>query len=302
MIAQKRGSAEGSLPRNILNNRKGSAEGSLPRNILNNRKGSAEGSLPRNILNNRKGQVTIFIIIAILLVSIILFIAYFNGWFKFEKSSTDNPKEYVENCMLVSIKEIEDNLIKSNTYPNFNSENYILFEQQKIPYLCTVSEFYKPCIPQDPAMIIRVSQLMENKVTRDVKTCLENLYEDFDLENYQVTKQPGEIKLDILPNTINVKLNETIYVSKGESSYTISGFELDYGTKFYDTIRLIQTIVNYESTLCEFNKLNWMKSYPEIIISTTRSSDQTKIYSIKDRLTDREIKFAIKTCVLPAGI
>jgi hypothetical protein len=251
---------------------------------------------------NKSGQVTIFIIVALLIVGIIFAVIYFSGFFTFEESSTKNPKAYIENCMLASVKEVEETILKSNTYPNFNSTNYILFEQEKIPYLCIASEFYKPCIPQDPAMIMRVKQLMENKVARDVKTCITKLYEDLDDEGYRVTKTEGEMILDILPDTINVNLNETIFISKGETSYTVSDFGINYGTKFYDMIKLAQTITNYESTYCEFNKLNWMKTYSEIIISTTRTSDQTKIYTLRDRMTEREIKFAIKTCVLPAGI
>jgi hypothetical protein len=253
-------------------------------------------------LENKRGQVTIFIIIAILIVAVIISFAYFSGWFKFEKSTTENPKEYVENCMLSSVKESEDILLKSNMYPDFNSSNYILFEQEKIPYLCTASEFYKPCIPQDPAIVMRVEQIMENKVARDVENCLKKVYSDLEEENYQVTKQTGETTIDITLDYININLNETMYIVKGENAYTISGFEFNYGTKFYETLKLIQTIVNFESTICEFNKLNWMQSNNEVIISTTRASDQTKIYSLRDRMTEREVKFAIKTCVLPAGI
>jgi len=250
----------------------------------------------------KRGQVTIFIIIAILIAVVIVSFAYFSGWFKFEKSTTENPKEYIENCMLVSVKESEDLLFKSNTYPEFNSSNYILFEQEKVPYLCTVSEFYKPCTPQDPGMFMRVRQIMQNKVARDIKNCLDKVYSDLEEENYKVTTQKGETTLDISKDSINIKLNETMYIVKGENAYTISGFEVSYGTKLYETLKLVQTIVNYESTFCEFNKLNWMQSNNEIIISTTRASDQTKIYSLRDRMTDREIKFAVKTCVLPAGI
>ncbi len=253
-------------------------------------------------MENKRGQVTIFIIIAILIVAVIISFAYFSGWFKFEKSTTENPKEYVENCMLSSVKESEDILLKSNMYPDFNSSNYILFEQEKIPYLCTASEFYKPCIPQDPAIVMRVEQIMENKVARDVENCLKKVYSDLEEENYQVTKQTGETTIDITLDYININLNETMYIVKGENAYTISGFEFNYGTKFYETLKLIQTIVNFESTICEFNKLNWMQSNNEVIISTTRASDQTKIYSLRDRMTEREVKFAIKTCVLPAGI
>ncbi|MEI7718385.1 MAG: hypothetical protein WCI72_00840 [archaeon] len=269
---------------------------------MNNKRINSRWSTQGSSFYGKRGQVTIFIIIAILIVAIILSIVYFGGWFKFSQSSTANPKQYIENCMRNSVMESESILLKENTYPNFNSSNYVLFEREKVPYLCIASEFYKACIPQDPAFFMRIKQIMENKVTRDTKICLTQVYKDLEDENYQVTHKPGEVSVDIVQGSINIKLNETMYISKDNNAYTISGFEYSYGTKFYDMIKLVQTIVNYESTLCEFNKLNWMKSYNDIIISTTRTSDQTKIYTLKDRMTDREIKFAIKTCVLPAGI
>jgi hypothetical protein len=251
---------------------------------------------------NKRGQVTLFIIIAILIVSIILFVVFFSGWFKFIESPAENPKAYIENCIINSVQEIEKTLLEENTYPNYNSTNYILFEREKIPYMCIASEFYKPCIPQDPALFMRTKQIMENKVSRDTKTCLNKLYESLEEENYQITKKEGDIILDILPGKINVNLNETVYITKAETSITIEDFEIDYSTRFYEMIRLVQTIVNYETGVCEFNKMNWMEYDNSIIISTTRTSDQTKIYTLRERLTDREIKFAIKTCVLPAGI
>ena len=45
-----------------------------------------------------------------------------------------------------------------------------------------------------------------------------------------------------------------------------------------------------------------MLENPGISIETHRTSDQTKIYLLKERRTEHELKFAVKTCVLPAGI
>jgi hypothetical protein len=270
------------------------------RKILQNKSGYYVDPL-QNMNYNKSGQVTIFIVIAIVIVAAIL-IAYLGGWLKVEQSTTNNPKQYMESCILNSIKTIEKSILESNTYPNFNSSNYILFKNEKIPYLCVASEFYKPCIPQDPALFSRLKKLMENKVAVDTTICLNKLYKDLDSENYQITKKSGEVKLDITPDEIIATLNETIYFVKGENSYSISGFQSDYQTKIYEMLKLEQTIVNYESTFCEFNKMNWMNSYPSVIISRDMTSDQTKVYTLKDRLTDRQIKFAIKTCVLPAGL
>lgn len=253
-------------------------------------------------MKNKKAQVTIFIILALLLVAAIVFVYFYSGGLGFANSPAQNPEEYLKNCISDSIRQSEDLVLKSNGYPQFNSDNYILYNKEKIPYLCTVSEFYAPCIPQEPAFFNYIRKLMENKVALDTENCLTALKKDLDRRGFNVKEDPGQVNLSIEKDFISVKMSKKIYASRTEDSLAIAGIDVQYGTKFYDIIKLEQNIINYESTLCEFNVMSWMKSDPSIIIFTTRTSDSTKIYTLKDRLTERQIKFAIKTCVLPAGI
>lgn len=44
------------------------------------------------------------------------------------------------------------------------------------------------------------------------------------------------------------------------------------------------------------------ESVRDIKIDRFVTGDQTKIYTITDKLTNKKFSFAIKTCVLPAGI
>ena len=67
-------------------------------------------------------------------------------------------------------------------------------------------------------------------------------------------------------------------------------------------IKLVQTIVNSETSTCDFDKEAWMRKDNSIVIYRTSLSDQTEVYTLRERLTEREIKFAIKTCVLPAAL
>lgn len=255
----------------------------------------------KNGLNSR-GQVTIFIIIGLLLVAVILAVFYFTGTISFTESPAQNPEAYLQNCMTTSVKEAEKIILDSNGYPGFNSDNYILYNKEKVPYLCSTSEFYYACMPQDPAFFARIRTLMENKVSRDTEACLKVLVEDSEKKGYNVKVEPGNISLKIQKDSINVNFGKTIYLAREGDSLQVANFDAVYGTKLYDMLKLEQTIVNYESTACEFDYVAWMRYETSLIISKTRTSDQTKIYTLQDRLTERKIKFAIKTCVLPAGI
>ena len=69
-------------------------------------------------MQSTKAQVTIFIIVGIVIVTAILTIMYFSGFINIGSKSTENPKSFIENCMLESVKESEQILIESNLYPN----------------------------------------------------------------------------------------------------------------------------------------------------------------------------------------
>jgi len=59
-------------------NSKGSHRDPLPKIDFNSR-GSAQGSSPINILNNKRGQVTIFIIIGIIIIATIVLVFIFQN-------------------------------------------------------------------------------------------------------------------------------------------------------------------------------------------------------------------------------
>lgn len=250
---------------------------------------------------NKKGQVTIFIIVGILIFVAILLVFYFTGRISFTKSPIQNPEEYLDNCMTSSAKEAENLIYSSNGYPQLES-NYILYNNEKVPHLCISSEFYSACIPQEPAFYSHINKIIENKVAKDTQVCLDNLVKEFEKKGYIVQVDSGNTTVEIRKDFVNINLGRKIYLSLGEEAVQIPSLEVSYGTKLYDMIKLIQTIVNSETSTCEFDKEAWMRMDNSIIVSRTSLSDQTEIYTLRERLTEREIKFAIKTCVLPAAL
>jgi hypothetical protein len=253
-------------------------------------------------IKNKSAQVTVFIIIGLLVVAAIILILYFTGKTSFISSPAENPEAYLRNCMMASIKEAENIILETNGYPKINSTNYILYNKEKVPYLCTTSDFYIACTPQEPALFSYINGLMERKVSSDTDFCLNKLVGDYEKKGYKVQVDPGNITLKIQKDFISASFGKRISVSRAEDAREISNLEITYGTKLYNLIKLTQEIVNYETTTCVFDKDAWMKYDNSIIIYRTSTSDQTEIYTLRDRLTEREFKFAIKTCVLPAGI
>lgn len=251
-------------------------------------------------MKNKSGQVTIFIILAILIVSIVLILFVYPVFFPAD--STKNPEQYLKDCAKTSLEESEKLLFDSNILIKGNFSNYLVYQSKKVPYLCSISEFYVPCIPQQPALLSEVGKTIDNKLSRDMSICFQSLSDSFEKQGYYIKSKNFSTSINLVSGKIKVFIDSNFILNRGKETVTIGKTSLDYNTPLFGLIKLQQTIVNYESTLCEFNDINWMRSDSSILISRFRASDQTKVYTIEDRNTNKKLNFAIKTCVFPAGL
>jgi hypothetical protein len=251
-------------------------------------------------MKNKSAQVTIFIILAILIVSVI--IVFFVYPVFFPADSTKNPEQYLKDCAKNSLEISEKNLFDSNILIKGNFSDYMLYQSRKVPYICSTSEFYIPCIPQQPGLLSEVSQTIDNKLSRDLNVCFESLSDSFEKQGYYLKNKSFSVTSVLVSGKIKVNIDSNLILERGKETATVGKTYLEYNSPLFDLIKLMQIITNYESVACEFNDLNWMRFDSSIIISRFRASDQTKVYTISDRNTNKQLNFAIKTCVLPAGL
>lgn len=250
---------------------------------------------------NKKGQLTIFVIIAlIIVVAIVLLFVIVKKPFA-PTISVENPKIYIEDCIKKALEKNEKLILDKNFYLSLNS-NFILYSEEKVPYLCISGQFYVPCVNQEPMLIELVRKELEDLTRKDAEICFSDLISQFRKDGYNV--QDGNMDFNIAFKTgiISAEVKRSIIVEKNEDKRAIEGWTSEIASPIFEFLDTTRNIVNFESTLCEFDNLNWMKYYPEIIVRKFVTSDQSKIYSLEDKLTEKEIKFAVKTCVLPAGI
>src|SRR3989344_3008285 len=103
--------------------------------------------------NNKRGQVTIYVIIAIFIIAIILFLLLLIKQKGLDiilpKPSIQTPSEYIEKCARDSAQEAIEIMLPQGGY--LNPENYRIYNKNKVAYLCYNHNFYQPCITQEPA-------------------------------------------------------------------------------------------------------------------------------------------------------
>jgi hypothetical protein len=250
----------------------------------------------------KKAQLTLFIIMAILIVVSVsfLFIKLSPRLNLFDRGAV-SPSEAISNCI--------ENVIKDSEKEFFDSRDLLLdtqlvyrHNQDTMPFLCYSTEFYMPCVPQSPLFIESVRKNMENKASRELSRCVLKLKEDYERKGYTFDYSSFNFVLTFNELEISYSARVDITIFKGDETILISTKEGSVPTLLPKMLRTAETIVNYESVFCEFNHVTWQALNRDILIKRFRGGDQTKVYSLEDRNSGEEIKFAIRTCVMPAGI
>lgn len=248
----------------------------------------------------KKGQVTLFVILGIILVGAIsAFFFFYKPDINLFRSSTSDPASFLTSCIEDSIKLSEKEFFDSDTM-TLNTTLLYNHNRQIMPFLCYSSEFYQPCIPQNPLFIESIRRNMENKASRELSRCILTLKEDFEKRGYNFQYSSFNLELIFNEHDISYDFDTEISISKGEEVVLISNRDGLYYSVLPKLVRTAQTIVNYETTFCEFNPMTWQAFNRDVAIQRFRAGDQTKVYFLKSG--DHEIKFAIRTCVMPAGI
>jgi hypothetical protein len=254
------------------------------------------------IYPSKKAQVTLFIIVGVVLVTLAISFFILRPYISERMSSISAPEAFLEDCVKNSLKNTETILINNNLKFNPNFSNYYMYKSEKVPFFCTTFEFYGPCIPQEPGLITNIQRTLENRLMLDMQSCFQTLRNDFESAGYSVSEGDLSLNLFMAEKEFVVKIEKQFVVSNDERSLSFKNFEFFQPSPLYNLIKTAQTIVNYESSFCEFNELNWMMISRAILISKFVGSDSTKVYILKDKYTNKEIKFAVKSCVMPAGL
>ena len=250
---------------------------------------------------NKKGQITIFVIIGIVIVISLVFA------FVMLKQTTgkilpeENPQAYIEQCVEEGLAIDADFLIKNNFYPNRNY-SYINYRGIFVPYLCTTSQFYTPCMNQEPMLVNYVENYLKNLTLPRANKCFDSLISALEKKGYVAQQSPMQMSMELENNAITININKKISTKLNEESKTYENFNINIQSPIYRMIDTVRNIINYESKLCEFNDIGWALHYRDIGIQRFSASDQTKVYTITDKNSNKKINFAVKTCPLPAGI
>ena len=248
---------------------------------------------------NNRGQVTIFIIIAIVIVvmGVLIFLFYpqIKTGLGFEEK---NPSAFIQACIE---EEIENSVEKLSLQGgSINPEHYILYDNEKIEYLCYTGEYYKTCIMQQPMLKQHIESEIKNEIKEEVKVCFDSMKESYEKRGYSVNLRQGETNIELLPKRIISTFDYSLTLTKKDSE-TFDSFKVILNNNLYELVSIVNSILNWESSYGDSETTIYMDYYPNLKVEKKKQSEGSTIYILTERDTENKFQFASRSVAWPPG-
>lgn len=248
----------------------------------------------------KKGQVTIFIIIAILIVVMGILVYIFFPQIKSTLGvGVTNPQAFIEECIK---EEIEDAVEAVSLHGgSIEPENYILYDNQPIEYLCYTNEDYKLGIIQQPMLRSHIEEEIKNEIQSEVDDCFISLKESYEKKGYNANLDPGSVRVELLPSRVVSTFDYSLTLTK-EDTEIYDSFSVILNNNLYELMSIANNILEWEATQGHAEPMAYMLLYPYLKVERELKSDDTKIYILTDKDTGNKFQFASRSLVFPPGM
>ncbi len=248
---------------------------------------------------NNRGQVTIFIIVGIVMVVGILGAIYFMSSVDIDTSADLEPGAFIDKCIRDVVEESIDKML-------FNGGEVvplqtIWYQGAEWNYLCYQADFYQGCYNIHPMLEMQIENEIVKDTQAEVQGCFDLMREDFENRGFDVSGGATTYSIDLLPGYVAINLRKKIDISRGGTAESFENFDSRVLSSIYDLVRVARDVVNSESQYCHFEYNGYMLLYPQYDIRRIDYSD-SKIYSLTDRRSKEEFKFAVRSCAFAPGI
>ena len=252
----------------------------------------------------KKGQITVFIIMALLIVGFAILIYLFYPKISLALGfSSGNPQNDFESCIKDDFNEVV--LTISSQGGSLNPENYFSYKKDKIEYLCYTEEYYKTCVMQKPLVKNSVESEIKRGIKDKVNECIGNLKSNYEKKGYVVSMPGGDFSVELLPKRIVVSLNNSITLRKGEDVQNFGGekkkFSVAFNNNLYELTSIASSILNSEATYGDTETTIYMDYYHDLKVEKYKQGDGTKIYILTDRNDGNKFQFATRSVAWPPG-
>lgn len=253
------------------------------------------------MVKNKSGQVTIFIIVAILIIAIGVLIYMFYPKIKTTiTTETTNPYSFIQECLEEKIEESVAILSLQGGSMETSESNSYYYDGNYVKYLCYTEENFVECVNQEPFLKKHVEEEILNEISEDVVSCFDSLEQSYENKGYDVNLQRGATKVKLFQKRIVTSFEHELTLTKGESE-KYDSFEIVLQSNLYGTIDIVNNIISWEMEFGDSATEVYIMSNPNIKIEKRTKDDDVKIYIITYKETGEVFQFAVRSIALPPG-
>jgi len=248
---------------------------------------------------SKRGQIAIFIIVAMVIVVAIILIFLFRDRIGIT-TGTEDPVGQIQKCIQETVSQGID--IISVQGGAISPENYILYEGNKVDYLCYSEEDLERCVMQKPLLTKSIETELVSFSEDKIKNCVNGVVSSLRDKGYEVSLGNYDAQIDLIPKNIIVTLkNIDLTLTRGETQ-NYRDIKTDINSNLYSLAMISMSISNWEANFGKADIISFMASYPWLKIEPKPQDDGSDIYVLTDMDSDDKFVFAVRSLVVPVGL
>ena len=253
-------------------------------------------------IESKRGQMTIWIIVAMVLVLAIVLFFLLRGEItpKVGEKIEENPKNYIASCVKKNVEEAVEIMLPQGGF--ISPEHTKRYKNINVSYLCYNSGSYLPCVNEHPMLLNEIRNEIKNYIEPRIEQCFQDYKQEMIARNIDIGMMNMEMIIELGPERIFVEINRRITIGQKDNNYAVNDFDAEVINPAYDLARVAMEIASQEAEFCYFEYAGYMVLYPKFKISIDTESDSTKIYTIEDKKSGKEMNIAIRSCAIPPGL
>ena len=250
-------------------------------------------------IKNNQGQITIFVILAILIVTAVITLFFVFRSTSVEEPFVETPRGFIDKCIKDAVKDsVRDVLYGGGRVkPSF----YMMYNDTRYNYLCYQDKYYITCVNHYPLLKRIIEKEIYTDTVDDVDSCFNDLVTDYRAKGYDVSEEDLEYSIELVSERVRINVQKRVSLVLGDNAQSFEDFDTSVISAIYELQHIAHEIVNQETQFCNFEYNGFMALYPEYDIKRVDYSD-SKIYRIIDRHSGDEFKMAVRSCAFPPGI